>query len=238
MYGTVSHQPPGPVKMRNPLGWWWHTPHDLIDKIDEDFLVRDTRVVVATLARLLNDPILPLDHAAHASALIEELTAIAGKLERGFAIESLLEAAESLRDKARAVAALEGVNEPARLDRINAALMRVSRALMPLDYTEGDRFTHDPALPQPAWPVAAEAPRPRRRETGLGRGSLSRRRGGTREEPRAARRCVRPRGRSTRPWRDRRSGYRHSRGAGASLEASLLAKRCEGVTHPPLRARA
>ena len=165
MYGTVSHQPPGPVKMRNPLGWWWHTPHDLIDKIDEEFLVRDTRVVVATLARLLNDPILPLDHAAHASALIEELTAIAGKLERGFAIESLLEAAESLRNKARAVAALEGVNEPARLDRINAALMRVSRALMPLDYTEGDRFTHDPALPQPAWPslqklrdLAAEKP--------------------------------------------------------------------------------
>jgi hypothetical protein len=29
----------------------------------------------------------------------------------------------------------------------------MSRALVPLDYTEGDRFRHDPALPQPPWPV-------------------------------------------------------------------------------------
>jgi len=31
--------------------------------------------------------------------------------------------------------------------------MRASRALDPLYYTTGDRFTHDPALPLPAWPV-------------------------------------------------------------------------------------
>ena len=42
---------------------------------------------------------------------------------------------------------------PADATRTNRALMLVSRALVPMDYTEGDRFTHDPALPQPAWPV-------------------------------------------------------------------------------------
>ena len=42
---------------------------------------------------------------------------------------------------------------PARIDRLNVALVRVSRALVPLDYTQGDRFSHDPALPQPAWPA-------------------------------------------------------------------------------------
>ena len=31
---------------RNALGWWWHTPHDLLDKIDEANLVRDTRVLM------------------------------------------------------------------------------------------------------------------------------------------------------------------------------------------------
>ena len=31
--------------------------------------------------------------------------------------------------------------------------MRASRALVPLDYTTGDRFSHDPALPQNPWPV-------------------------------------------------------------------------------------
>ena len=31
--------------------------------------------------------------------------------------------------------------------------MRVSRALVPIDYTSGDRFAHDPALALPAWPT-------------------------------------------------------------------------------------
>jgi hypothetical protein len=153
MYGTVSHQPPGPVKMRNPLGWWWHTPHDLIDKVDEQFLVRDTRVVVATLSRVLNDAILPLDPAAHAASLVEELKAIAAKLKHEFELEAVIEAAETVLRKARSLAAPKGVNEPTRIDRLNSALMRVSRALVPLDYTQGDRFSHDPALPQPAWPA-------------------------------------------------------------------------------------
>ncbi|MGH7154911.1 MAG: hypothetical protein ACREF3_13380, partial [Acetobacteraceae bacterium] len=39
--------------------------------------------------------------------------------------------------------------EPARA---NAALMRLSRILVPLHTRSGDRFVHDPALPQPPWP--------------------------------------------------------------------------------------
>jgi hypothetical protein len=31
--------------------------------------------------------------------------------------------------------------------------MKLSRCLVPLDYTSGDRFGHDPALPQAAFPV-------------------------------------------------------------------------------------
>lgn len=153
MYGSISHQPPSPVKMRNALGWWWHTPHDLIDKIDETFLVRDTRVVVTTLWRLATDAVLPLDHAAQAAALLTELEGIASALKDQLAIDDLVEAARSLRSKAQSVGALATVNDAARLELINAALVRVSRALVPLDYTEGDRFIHDAALPQPAWPA-------------------------------------------------------------------------------------
>ena len=35
MFGSLSHQPPAPMAMRNALGWWWRTPHDLPDKVDE-----------------------------------------------------------------------------------------------------------------------------------------------------------------------------------------------------------
>jgi hypothetical protein len=153
MYGSISHQPPGPVKMRNPLGWWWHTPHDLIDKIDEGFLVRDTRIVTASLWRLLSGEILPLDIAAHAASLLQELEAIAPKLEGRLPLAALVDAAVGLRDKAKAVVALAHGGDRAKLDAVNAALMRVSRALVPLDYTRGDRFSHDPALPQAPWPA-------------------------------------------------------------------------------------
>jgi len=36
--------------------------------------------------------------------------------------------------------------------RFDRALMLASRALVPLNYTYGDRFRHDPALSHPAWP--------------------------------------------------------------------------------------
>jgi hypothetical protein len=127
--------------MRNALGWWWHTPHDLLDKIDEQNLVRDTRVFVHALWRLLTDPVLPLDFAAHARTLLEELGKLRAALGERMSIDSLIAAAERLREAAAA-----GPHS-------DAALMRVSRALAPIYYTNGDRFAHDPALPLPAWPM-------------------------------------------------------------------------------------
>jgi hypothetical protein len=140
MFGALSEQPPAPVKMRNALGWWWHTPHDLLDKIDEKNLVRDTRVFVHAIWRLLTDPVLPLDLVTHADVLLEELDKLGTALGERMAIDSLTDGANSLRDKAAG-------------QHTDAALMRASRALAPVYYTSGDRFAHDPALPLPAWPV-------------------------------------------------------------------------------------
>jgi hypothetical protein len=141
MYGALSEQPPSPVKMRNALGWWWHTPHDTLDKIDPANLVRDTQVYVHTLHRLLTDKALPLDFAAHAGVLLEELAALREALGERFDLGGLIAAAEGLR----AAASAGGASDH--------ALMWASRALDPLYYTTGDRFAHDPALPLPAWPV-------------------------------------------------------------------------------------
>ena len=146
MFMSLSHQAPGPIKMRNALGWWWHTPHDLLDKIDPDNLVRDTRVYVHTLGRLLTDAALPIDYAAHAGALKSELMKMAKAASHGIAVEALVAATDALAQAATRL-------KTTHASRHDAAVMRAARALVPLDYTEGDRFRHDPALPQPAWPV-------------------------------------------------------------------------------------
>ncbi|MBO1078846.1 M28 family metallopeptidase [Roseomonas haemaphysalidis] len=138
LFSTLSHQPPSTVAMRNPLGWWWHTPHDLLEQIDPDFLARDTKVYAHAVWRLLTEPQLPLDPAATAASLLAELQRC----------ETPMLPLDALADE---VAALQERLERGALE--DAEAMRVCRALVPLDFTSGDRFAHDPALPQPAWPV-------------------------------------------------------------------------------------
>lgn len=140
MFGSMSHQPPAPVAMRNPLGWWWHTPHDTLDKVDPVNLVRDTRIFVRAIWRLLTEPVLPIDVAAQVSALVVELQAIEATLDGRISLSPLLESAAAFMVQARHAASDE-------------TLMAVTRALVPVDYTRGDRFSHDPALPLPAWPA-------------------------------------------------------------------------------------
>lgn len=148
VFGSLSMQEPTALKMRNDLGWWWHTEHDLIDKIDPDFLVRDTRVVLRVVWALLTGVRLPLSYSAEISNLAGELEALSGRLQGRLDLGEVLGAAAAL---SAALAPLDrGDVDPATHDRV---LMRLSRILVPLDYTAGDRFIHDSALSLPAWPV-------------------------------------------------------------------------------------
>ena len=152
MFGSISHQPPSPVKMLTPLGWWWHTPHDLIDRIDPSNLSRDTRVVLHTLQRLLTDRVLPLDYAAYATALVSELDRLGDALGERLDLHVLHRSAVRLRENAAAVTARAATATDTEARLIDRGLMRASRALVPVNYTAGDRFRHDNALPHPAWP--------------------------------------------------------------------------------------
>lgn len=148
MFCGVSSQVPGtetfgPSRMRNPLGWWWHTPEDTIDKIDEAFLLRDTRVYVRTLWHLLTDARLPMEPLAAVAALAAELGGLPERVRAAEPVAALIARAEAL-----AVRPL-----PETLP--DAALIAASRPLVLLNMTLGDRFVHDPALPLPAWPVLA-----------------------------------------------------------------------------------
>ena len=143
--GSVSHQPPSPVEMRNALGWWWHTPHDTLDKIDPDNLVRDTRVALRVVWPLLSEPVLPLDLGAQLDVLLRELEGLQAKLGDRLQLGTVIETAIACRAAAAGLARAEP-------EAANRALMRASRLLVPLDYTHGDRFEPEPALPLPVWP--------------------------------------------------------------------------------------
>ncbi len=133
-------------------GWWWHTPDDLLDKIDEELLVRDTQIYQFTIWRLLNDAVLPLDYAEHARDLRAELNALHKSTDGRFDLSVLQERARLLEGQASELNGRIASASPTAVERINRGLTEVARALVPVDYTTGDRFEHDPALPQKIYP--------------------------------------------------------------------------------------
>lgn len=150
MFGALSGQETVGSKMRNSLGWWWHTPDDLFDKLDEDNLARDTRILLEVVWRLLTDEILPIDQAAKIGDFLKHLRELSPALDGTLPISGLIEATEALQASVTKLA--KGTHGLAP-SIINRALMKLSRILVPLDYTRGNRFAHEPALPIGACPI-------------------------------------------------------------------------------------
>lgn len=148
MFGSLSGQFTDPdSKMRNALGWWWHTPDDLIDKIDEANLVRDARVVLECVWRLLTEDVLPIDILASLEDLRSELFQLQEKLGENLDLGVLISGIDAATDRLRAL------HKHSAPPLINSAIIRASRELVLLEHSRGDRFVHEPALALPAWPV-------------------------------------------------------------------------------------
>jgi hypothetical protein len=127
--------------------WWWHTRDDTIDKIDAGVLALDTKVYLATALRWLNAPVLPLDHRRAARAVVGELEALQAAAGSRFGLAPALDVARTLSERLDGAAMRLARVAPAAADDVNRALMRLSRILVPLAYTSGDRFGHDLAVP-------------------------------------------------------------------------------------------
>ncbi|PXA85179.1 aminopeptidase [Caulobacter sp. D4A] len=156
MFGSLSHQPPGPVKMLTALGWWWHTPHDTEEHIDPANLQRDTEIILRVLEELLSSSVLPLDYTAYAASLRNELDSLNSSLLGRVDMNALISAVDELRRRAETInRAASKETDRAQAEIINDRLRQASRLLVPLNYTFGDRFHHDSALPHPAWPSLA-----------------------------------------------------------------------------------
>lgn len=171
IFGNMGEQPADPASVnaqaavfgREPrqgsgTGWWWHTPYDLLEHVDPEILVRDTAIYLHTVDRLLTDPVLPFDFTATATLLADRLRELADSAGAGLSLELPIARAERLGEL---VGRLDRLRRAHQLDPdwLNHHLMRLSRLLTPVEYSSGDRFGHDPALPAEAIPALADVPR-------------------------------------------------------------------------------
>jgi hypothetical protein len=126
--------------------WWWHSSADTLDKADVGILTLDTKVSLTAITRLTNATLLPIDPSAATGeirAYAQEFAeATAGQIDAA----RFTEAADALHEAATAfVARARQATDAAEIARANATLMALSRVLLPITYTQGGRFTHDPA---------------------------------------------------------------------------------------------
>lgn len=139
------------------LGWWWHTTEDTVDKIDPDFLVRDTQIYAAISCRLLSSPVVPLDIRASAEELLGHLRDWHGKAGKRLDLSSAVDRAEEVANLANQLQEkIEAGKDTFNADevtKINETLNRVESVLVRLNYTRSAPFDHDPALSQPPVPL-------------------------------------------------------------------------------------
>ncbi len=147
LLSTMSHE------HRERLGYYavggcganieWHTEEDLIHVADKDVLLTDMKIYCAAVMGVANATIAPFDFGATLTDAIRELRA------------ALRDFGEFTKDLAT-----QPVDNPA-VRRANRAVRRLGRLLVPVNFTRGPEFFHDPAETTPALPdlsVALQVP--------------------------------------------------------------------------------
>jgi N-acetylated-alpha-linked acidic dipeptidase len=147
------------------MNWWWHTEGDTVETADREVQALDTRIYAATIARICAGPVLPYtlaESAREIATLLADYEAkavgkldLAGPRARAMAVIAATEALDS-RAAAAIGADLDAATPAAQA--LVAAQKAVSRALVPLRYTTGNRFDHDAAMPAPALQILRDAP--------------------------------------------------------------------------------
>jgi hypothetical protein len=109
-----------------------------------------TRVYLSATLRAVNAPLVPLDHARAARAIVAEVESVQAAAGAHADLGPVLDAARRLVERTEALAGvLASASGAATLERANRTLVRLSRLLVPLTYTSGDPFRHDLAVPLP-----------------------------------------------------------------------------------------
>ena len=165
---SVINRVPAGVQTKITLGaragggnpWWWHSVHDTLDKMDPEILEKNTRIYATMAGALCGEAVLPLNYAKTAKEILDVLKRYQKAAGKRFDLGPSLA-------EGRRLVALAGQLERRRLSlipkdgkgaaraasaRVNQCLMRLGRILIPVNYSEVDRFDQDAARPIPPVP--------------------------------------------------------------------------------------
>ncbi|MEI4473935.1 M28 family peptidase [Frigidibacter sp. MR17.24] len=149
--GTISEEEMARTAMAS-LGWWHHSVHNTMDKLDWDWMQVHVDIYAAWLIELLTAPVLPFSHVEVARQIIERLEQLAapgaavgldGALSKARQFAAAAERLDVLADRVRVgFDAGQGDEDAARL--VNRAFKRLSRLLVPLQSTVKGTYGQDP----------------------------------------------------------------------------------------------
>lgn len=126
--------------------WWWHTEFDTLDKADPEILALDTRVSLAAVMDLATAEILPFNHVDTGREIRDVTLRLATSVGTHLDLLPVITEADAFLAAAiKLEVAKSRAAGSAASRRINEALMRLSRILTPVVYSQGGRFQHDPA---------------------------------------------------------------------------------------------
>jgi N-acetylated-alpha-linked acidic dipeptidase len=134
----------------------WHTENDLMDIADKDLLLRDIKVYAQAVDGVANAEVLPFDWTAatkeFAGTVEGYQKAAGGAFDLGPAKQAIRDLDKALRSFRRAVQ-----TGAITAERANAVILELGRILVPINFTRGTRFKHDPAVPIPPLPMLSAA---------------------------------------------------------------------------------
>jgi hypothetical protein len=140
----------------------WHTEDDLIHVADFDILIRDLKVYITSIFRVLNASILPYDFRKTADEFIDTILSYQEAVSVHFSLNPAYQEAIKLRSVLNEFyqeveqQREKEISNPIVKD-INEKLLQLGRILIPINFTRKGKFYHDPAINIPPLPDIAPA---------------------------------------------------------------------------------
>ncbi len=137
----------------------WHTEADTIEIADRENLLRDIKVYLITILRVLNSEVLPFDFRRTVVELLQHLQQYSKDATSRFDLSPVVVELSRLKDILEAFYRMSSqetiLREEEAVKVVNQILLRLGRILIPLGYACEATFDHDPAVPIPHFPDVA-----------------------------------------------------------------------------------